>query len=880
MDFKKYKNRLKEYLSSKGYSNFNNNISCPFHKDKNPSMKVYDEIAKCFSGCDKKDIYDFVGLFENLNTKVEQFKFVEKMYGDSISDYKEKKFEIDIEAYNKVYEYIKKQIKTKKGQDYIKRFTTFRKYDKNFSRYFGYWNGLNEAKKELSIEILEKAGIPLPEKDKKYSSWSPQGVVCKFENGFKLLYVRKDLAAQEYKTYKMGSRGGHTFPYPNMPKKNIILIEAEISAIGMRINGFDNTVATGGINGINNADIDRLLELEEIIICFDGDKQGIEASEKLAKKIWYKTLEKDKKINIKIVELPKNNDPDDLIVAGKLNILKECILNAKLYKQEDKNDSTDNMPIMDDNCDNITDSVEPIPAELNIEKSFFVENSLEAEKYRKDTDEVKQLIFARKDLAAQESARLYFCEKIKTGIKLVDSVGSQVIYLYDQKEKHWKAKIQRINQEPFELFIKKYGAMWYVEGSSKPFLYQKNNRMRNEIESHFQDIVFENLKTESDPFSHNVIPKIINCKNCILEYNGKLEKFEEKKHDKNYNLTVSPFNFNRIDLNNLTESQKEKTELIRQYFSNLVDWIEDKEEKNKMVIWLLAYIGYTLTSWREKCFHVWIGEPDSGKTELTKIISLIHKSKYAETKFADWSNHRDQHQYEILPGKLIIVDDDFRVNGKLPEQELKTLSQNATITINPKHFHRYGITNTATPLILTNGNPRAEDLCVENRLYAVPFNADFSREKRNSKKNDMFINKIKEHETLELLFNMAINIAETTIFKYNNFSDLMPGCVKEKTEQVINTASSTMMWLDDMQAQDKLIIDRNNNLLRIKKTQLYNLYKTNSTGIKKGLHGFYASVRQKFKEVKSNGYWYFTGISEKSIGTDYTESVPKYKFEE
>ncbi|MDR2559915.1 MAG: hypothetical protein LBC86_10320 [Oscillospiraceae bacterium] len=44
-------------------------ISCPFHNDKNPSMKIYDENYHCFGCGEHGDVTDFVGKLFNLEPK-------------------------------------------------------------------------------------------------------------------------------------------------------------------------------------------------------------------------------------------------------------------------------------------------------------------------------------------------------------------------------------------------------------------------------------------------------------------------------------------------------------------------------------------------------------------------------------------------------------------------------------------------------------------------------------------------------------------------------------------------------------------------------------------------------------------------------------------
>ena len=285
---------------------------------------------------------------------------------------------------------------------------------------------------------------------------------------------------------------------------------------------------------------------------------------------------------------------------------------------------------------------------------------------------------------------------------------------------------------------------------------------------------------------------------------------------------------------------------------------------SKNIQFLLAYIGYTLTPWREKCFFIWIGEKDSGKSTLKEILKLLHGDKFAEADFSRWNKQKSPHDNEIIPGKLVLSDDDFEVGGRLPERELKTLSQNGTITINPKHISQFSIMNTSTPLILTNGSPRAEDITLENRLYAIPFKSNFARALRNIE-TEKFINEIKEPESLEILFNLAIDISESTIFKNGNFNSCQPVQVKETSQSIINSASSVLMWLDDMKARDQIMI---NPTSLIKRTDLYNLYQSTTTGIKKGIHGFYEAIRQRYEEIRRSDGEFFKGIGKVLYSTE------------
>ena len=44
-------------------------ICCPFHNDKHPSMKIYRKNFHCFTCGKHGDIFDFIGVYENISFK-------------------------------------------------------------------------------------------------------------------------------------------------------------------------------------------------------------------------------------------------------------------------------------------------------------------------------------------------------------------------------------------------------------------------------------------------------------------------------------------------------------------------------------------------------------------------------------------------------------------------------------------------------------------------------------------------------------------------------------------------------------------------------------------------------------------------------------------
>jgi hypothetical protein len=84
-DFQKYKNRLFDYLNTKGIEIKGGICHCinPTHEDKHPSCVVSPICFYC-PACDAHgDIYDAVGFLEGITDKKNQFHFVENFFKEA-----------------------------------------------------------------------------------------------------------------------------------------------------------------------------------------------------------------------------------------------------------------------------------------------------------------------------------------------------------------------------------------------------------------------------------------------------------------------------------------------------------------------------------------------------------------------------------------------------------------------------------------------------------------------------------------------------------------------------------------------------------------------------------------------------------------------------
>ena len=128
-------------------------------------------------------------------------------------------------------------------------------------------------------------------------------------------------------------------------------------------------------------------------------------------------------------------------------------------------------------------------------------------------------------------------------------------------------------------------------------------------------------------------------------------------------------------------------------------------------------------------FH---GSGNNGKSAARAIFELILPPE--ATLAVDISHaETNRHFSADLLGKLLVVDDDVKAGAKLPDGFIKTVSENKTISGNPKGLPQVTFTNTAAVLLLANNYPSASDLTdgTRRRLHVIPFEHRFSAEERD-----------------------------------------------------------------------------------------------------------------------------------------------------
>lgn len=329
---------INSYLPLKKVGNYYRTL-CPFHPDTKPSFYVNpsQQLFHCFGCKESGNVIHFVMKYEKIGF-LEAVKFLAEKVGIEISliDEKEEK------KNQEVYEVIKLASEFYQEQLFIypqalnyltkKRklsLTTIKEFQLGYAP-VGNLLIKNLLKRGYSEELLIKSGLAY-KKEKEIHEWFLNRIIFPIFNrsgkiigfGGRVLDEKtepKYLNSPETAIFKKGENlyglyQTHRFLIGNKP----ILVEGYFDLLSLFDKGIKNLVAPLGTGF--TVDQARLLKKynEEIIILFDGDNAGREATKR--------AVETALKVGINplIAFLPDNYDPDEYVKEKGVEELKKII---------------------------------------------------------------------------------------------------------------------------------------------------------------------------------------------------------------------------------------------------------------------------------------------------------------------------------------------------------------------------------------------------------------------------------------------------------------------------------------------------------------------------------------------------------------------------
>jgi P4 family phage/plasmid primase-like protien len=165
-------------------------------------------------------------------------------------------------------------------------------------------------------------------------------------------------------------------------------------------------------------------------------------------------------------------------------------------------------------------------------------------------------------------------------------------------------------------------------------------------------------------------------------------------------------------------------------------------------------LGYILQPERPiPMVMIWQGIGSNGKSALAGLLAhMLGPDAVAAMNVSNLG--RNQFSMNALFGRLLFLDDDVPTGTRLPDGELKKISEEKLVTAERKFGDVYNFVNRAFPLMLCNNPPTIIDVTegMQRRLHVVPFTTHFSEEQQDR----TLFNRIKANE-LSGVLNHAIS---------------------------------------------------------------------------------------------------------------------------
>ncbi len=318
---------------------------CPFHDDTNPSMSVSREkqIYTCFSCHATGNVFTFLMNYEHKEFS-QVLSDLASRIGITLNGVRVKRSSTKYDEWYKAYDlankYYQNNLLSKEGEaarNYLKE----RQIDDETIKEFEIGYSLKSRDdltklltlKGNSLDFLNKIGLanedhdiytsrlmfPLHDLNGKVIGFSGRIITNSKQN--------KYLNTKETELFKKGKLLYHYHIAKEAARisKSVIIMEGFMDIIRASTVGIKNTVATMG-TALTKDHIKEIKRLSNnIILCFDGDNPGIKAT------IASGELFASEGLEVKVISLPGDDDPDTYILKNGKTAFESLINNAIYY---------------------------------------------------------------------------------------------------------------------------------------------------------------------------------------------------------------------------------------------------------------------------------------------------------------------------------------------------------------------------------------------------------------------------------------------------------------------------------------------------------------------------------------------------------------------
>jgi P4 family phage/plasmid primase-like protien len=143
-------------------------------------------------------------------------------------------------------------------------------------------------------------------------------------------------------------------------------------------------------------------------------------------------------------------------------------------------------------------------------------------------------------------------------------------------------------------------------------------------------------------------------------------------------------------------------------------------------------VGYMIQHRREiGAVIILKGGGSNGKTVLMQTaLKLLGDNLISAQRIESLEN---QFALGNLMGKLLLLDDDVKAGIRLPDGQLKKISEAKTVTGEHKHGPQFNFTIRSLPVLLCNNVPSLADMShgMRRRLMVIPFDRTFTEKEKD-----------------------------------------------------------------------------------------------------------------------------------------------------
>ena len=526
---------------------------CPFHDDTNPSMSVSREkqIYTCFSCHATGNVFTFLMNYEHKEFN-QVLSDLANRVGITLSGFKTKKVSTKYDEWYKIYDlankYYQNNLLSKEGEgarEYLKNRSIDDLTIKEFE--IGYSLKMRDDLTKLltmkghSIDLLNKIGLSNEDHDI-YNSrlmfplHDLNGKVIGFSgriinNGKQNKYLN----TKETELFKKGKLlyHYHIAKEEARVKKSVIIMEGFMDIIRASTVGIKNTVATMG-TALTKDHIKEIKRLSNnIILCFDGDEAGVKAT------LASGELFKSEGIEVKVITLPGEDDPDTYILKNGKDAFQSLINNAIYYS--------------DFKIKNLSRNRNFASSE---EKANYIHEVLEEASKINDTIRTEIIL---KDLAKKFEIGYNTLEKSFQELVNNKEIKKEVVTTPRKVQPKKKDKYQKASLNIIYYMLNKQDIIDMVEDEHLVFPTEALRALESEIVYFYHKYGFIN---EADFYTY-LTPKgeLLNLLNEVLEMDLKTTLTKEELYD--YFKVIREYNFKKT-ISNLEEKIKNETDPLMQ----------------------------------------------------------------------------------------------------------------------------------------------------------------------------------------------------------------------------------------------------------------------------------------------------------------------------